>query len=189
MLSGAVSAAEAALLLYTLCYAADILRRRNRGLSIRPPLFALAPVGGLAVLSVFLIGPHEPVYASPINNEQLFLVVTLMGGIYHGVEYLGIAMLVERRRHEASGQAGLWAGFARRPWLAYGAFVAGSAVYVALNAARGQAPGWSLFAPEGGTAKFFLALYWGVFFHHYWLDQNIWRVQADPRLRQELLLT
>ncbi|MBI4348678.1 MAG: hypothetical protein HY553_17705 [Elusimicrobia bacterium] len=187
-LSWGASAAQTALLLYTLWYAAEILRRRREGLSIKPPLFALGPVGGLAVVSVFWIGPREPLYAAPMNNEQLFLVVTLMGGIFHGVEYLGIALLLDRRRHERAEGPGLWARVARRPALAYAAFVALSLGYVALNAARGQAPGLSLFEPEGGPAKFFLAFYWAVFFHHYWIDQNIWRVQSDARLREELLL-
>ncbi len=186
-LAWAISAAEAALALYTLWYVSDIVRRKREGHTIRPPLFALAPVGGLAVVAVFLVGPHEPIYSTPINNEQLFLVVTLMGGIYHGVEYLGIALLADRRRHEKGH--GLWSGVARSPALAYGVFVVGSLGYVILNASRGQAPGWAPLGIETASAKLFLALYWGVFFHHYWLDQNLWKVQADPRLQAELQLT
>ncbi|MBI5200731.1 MAG: hypothetical protein HY925_04010, partial [Elusimicrobia bacterium] len=131
-----LSALESALLLYTLWYVADIVRRKRQGRSIRPPLFALGPVGGLAVVGVFLVGPHEPLYATPINNEQLFLVVTLMGGIYHGVEYLGISLLVDRRRHEKMESA--WSQIAKRPALAYAVFVAGSLAYVLLKASRGQ---------------------------------------------------
>ena len=41
-------------------------------------------------------------------------------------------------------------------------------------------------APGSTAAQVFLALYWGLFLHHYWLDQKIWRPSTDARLRTEL---
>mgnify|MGYP001573095527 CR=1 FL=1 len=43
------------------------------------------------------------------------------------------------------------------------------------------------FFPEtSDAARLFMAFYWGIFFHHYYLDQKIWRFQADGALRREL---
>lgn len=177
-----------ALFLYTVWYAAGVRQRWRAGLAVKPAIFALVPVAGLAVSVALLIGPREPLYPGVANPEQMFLVVTFMGGIFHGLEYLGVFFLVNRKRYETSGARGFWATLGRRPVAAYGVFVVLSLLHVGLNAARGYAPGWALFGPGSETGQLFLALYWGVFFHHYYLDQRIWRVQASPSLRRELAL-
>jgi hypothetical protein len=55
-----------------------------------------------------------------------------------------------------------------------------------VNLARGVSPWASLTEPGSAGARLFLALYWGVFFHHYFLDQKIWRPHADRVVRAEL---
>lgn len=182
----AVDAALAALGLYVARYAWGLRARLRGGLSIKPALFALLPTAGLGAVCLFLVGPREPLFLKPVSGEQLFLAVTFMGGIFHGVEYLGVVFLVNKRRYETSREPGLWAALGRRPALAYLVFVVLSLSYVALNGLRGVGPGYSFFAPDSRQAQLFLALYWGLFFHHYYLDQRIWRVQESPSLRVEL---
>jgi hypothetical protein len=65
-------------------------------------------------------------------------------------------------------------------------FVVVSVGYVLLDAAKATHPGIELVEPGSGAAGVFLALYWGLFFHHYYLDQRIWRVRGDGALRREL---
>ena len=49
-----------------------------------------------------------------------------------------------------------------------------------LNLLRGGAPVGP--DPETSLAQFYLAMYWGLFFHHYWLDQKIWKPSRDVQL-------
>ena len=63
----------------------------------------------------------------------------------------------------------------------------GALLYVAINAIRDGVPGVPLFLEPGSDgARLGLGVYWGVFFHHYYLDQHIWRPSGDPALRVEL---
>ena len=70
--------------------------------------------------------------------------------------------------------------------LAYVVFAFVSLGYLAINAARGALPGISFFPRGGAVSDLFVVVYWGVFFHHYYIDQKIWHVREDKRLRFEL---
>ena len=132
------------------------------------------------------MAPREPLVAAPATPEQMFLVVALVGGALHGVQYLGIVIAANRRRH---GDRSAWRALGppgAAPWKACAVLAAGSLGYLALNAARGGIPAVSLFAERSRPGALFLVLYWGLFFHHYYLDQKIWRVSREPRLAVEL---
>jgi hypothetical protein len=159
-------------------YAVSIVRRRRRGESARPAWFVLAQAFGLTAFAYFVIGPFEPLYAGALTYEQQILAVAVVIGTVHGLQYLGIVTAVTRRRHPR-----------RSPWLAYAVCVTLSLGYLALNAARGEGPVVAWYAPSTLGAKLFLAVYWGMFMHHYYLDQKIWRPHRDPELRAELGLT
>src|SRR5690606_8559823 len=59
-------------------------------------------------------------------------------------------------------------------------------VYVVLAAAIGVYPGVQLFAARSvwgiSMNQLGLALWWGLAFQHYWLDQRIWRIKDVPAL-------
>jgi hypothetical protein len=61
----------------------------------------------------------------------------------------------------------------------------GSILYMLLNLLRGVSPVGSLLLEASVPAQTALALYWGLFFHHYYLDQKIWRVRRSPSLQRE----
>jgi hypothetical protein len=172
-------------------YAATLWRRRRAGEGLKPALFLLLPVLGVQALAYFWIGASEPLHPNPLDPEQYFLAVTAALGVVHSVEYFGVVLLYGERRAaradvEMSGSARALLG---RGWLAYGVWVVASALYLVLLGARGNSPGWSIFDPTSDTARLFLALYWGVFFHHYDMDHVIWRPSVDPELRQDLGLS
>lgn len=148
-------------------------RRRARG-----AWFALAQLAVLG-LALFAIGAREPLYGAPRDPEELFLAVALVAGLPHSLEYLGIVLAANRRRHGARGLLGS-AG------ATYLICLAAAAGYLALIAARGISPGLTWIAPGTPTGRLALALYWSLFFHHYYLDQKIWRPHSDPALRREL---
>ncbi len=184
-------------------YASLVAARARRGEPVRPGLFTLLPVLGLSAFSYFVVGAWEPLFPEPQNPEQAFLAVTVVGGIVHGAQYLGIVFAVNRRRYAERGGddlSGRRAGrppaparaqsiasrLGRSPPLAYAFFVLLSLGYLAINAARGTGPIVAFYPETSDLARLFLGLYWGLFFHHYYLDQKIWRPHEDAALRREL---
>lgn len=167
-------------------YAVSLVIRSRRGVPVKPGLFALLPVLLVTAFGFFVIGAFEPLIPHPTNPEQSFLAVAVVGGIVHGAQYLGIVFAANRRRYAREGARSIAASLGRSPPLAYGVFVLLSLGYLGLNAARGTSPGAALYPENSDAARLFLGLYWGLFFHHYYLDQKIWRPHSDPALRLEL---
>lgn len=153
---------------------------------LRPFFFLLGPAIGLQCYAMFFIGAFEPLVPRPEDPEQAFLTTTVVGGIVHGMNYLGITSIVGLRRHGRNTDGSLAAFLGQRPWIAYFVFVFVSLGYLGVNAARGVLPGIHPFARGSWLADLSLVMYWGVFFHHYYLDQHIWHVRSDERLRFEL---
>ena len=182
---GALVAIATALAAATIAYAVRVVLRWRAGLDVRPQLFVLLPVIACQAFALFVVGAHEPLFPRAANPEQLFLAAAVVGGLPHGVQYLGIVFAANRRRFAGDARRGALASLSRRPFIAWALLVVLSAGYLALNAARGS-PAWSLFALDSSEAQLFLAVYWGLFLVHYWLDQYLWRVQGDRELRVEL---
>lgn len=172
----AIAALGALLAAAMLLWAALLVRRWRRGGTVRPGVFGLVVAVGTTLFSLFAVGMREPLLANPLTTEQVFMAATIVGGTLHGLQYIGIVIATEGRRVKSARAAG--------PLLAYALMLAASLLYVALNLARGGAPVGA--APGSASAQVFLALYWGLFCHHFWLDQKIWRPSSDARLRAEL---
>lgn len=174
-----------ALALAVLYWMAMLLLRWRRGDPLKSGVFGLVVAVGTLLFTFFVVGLREPLLTAAMNTEQFFMAATLVGGILHGIQYIGIVIATEKRRAETGEtQGALSARFGKAPLLAYSAMLGGSLLYVVLNLARGAAPYWS--APSPFLTQLFLALYWGLFCHHFWLDQKIWKPSADARLRAEL---
>jgi hypothetical protein len=171
--------------LATAVYAASIPWRMRAGIGARPAVFILFAAVAIQVFALFVVGAFEPLIPNPMNTEQVFLAAGLVGGLSHGLQYLGIVFAANRRRYATKGDF-LVARLGRSPWKSYGVLVVCSLSYIAVNVARGGTPQLAPFGVDSDTALLALALYWGAFFHHYWIDQKIWHVQSDPRLRAEL---
>jgi hypothetical protein len=174
------------LTLATLFYVASIAMRRRAGHAVRPALFVLLPVVALQAFAVFVVGSFEPLMEGPAHIEQFFLAAAVVGGIPHGLQYLGIVFAANRRRYAAAPRAGIVPRLGASPRLAYAFLLVLAAGYLALNAVREGSPLPASFATGALPSAGFLALYWGLFFHHYWLDQYLWRPSRDPQLRSEL---
>ncbi len=174
-------------LLFVATLAYGLYRRaRFRGEDPRPLLYLLGPVLGLQLFALFFIGSFEPLLPHPADPEQAFMATTIVGGMVHGLNYLAIVAAVSRRRYEGRDERSLAAWLSKRPLGAYGVFVLVSLGYLALNAARGVLPGVAPVSRSAALTELLLVIYWGIFFHHYWLDQKIWHVRQDRTLRMEL---
>jgi len=161
-------------------------RARFPGEDPRPLLYLFGPTLGLQLFALFVVGAAEPLVPRPQDPEQAFLASGIVGGAVHGVNYLGIVAAASRRRYADKPGRTLAAIFGARPLLAYAVFVIVSLGYLALNVGRGVFPGTDLFPRGSSLADLFVVIYWSLFFHHYWIDQKIWHVGADPALRAEL---
>ncbi len=177
---GATSAAA------VLGYAGVLLWRWRQGEALRPGLYALIVAVGTSIFAYFIVGAFEPLIPSPTNPEQLSFAVVLVSGSLHGMQYLGIVFATQRRRYTGSPDISLAARLGRAPLLAYAGLVAVSLLYLIVNACRGASPHMALFPYDSDAARAFLALYWGLSLHHYYLDQRIWHPRRDPALRREL---
>jgi hypothetical protein len=141
---------------------------------------------GTSAFAYFVVGAFEPLVPSPTNPEQLSFAVVLVGGSLHGMQYLGIIFATNQRRYRDGSDTSLAARLGRAPVIAYGCMLAASLLYLVVNALRGASPTLSIFPYDSDAARAFLALYWGVSLHHYYLDSKIWHPRRDPALRREL---
>lgn len=175
-----------ALVLVSLAWLTFAAVRMRQGRGGRPALFLLCAACGSALIPFFVVGPFEPLVQGPRTPEQMFMAAAMVGGVMHSLQYLGITVAANRRRFSRHEERSFAAMLGRAPLAAYGLMVAVSLVYLLLNSVRGASPVGSLFPEVSAAGQLFLALYWGVFFHHYYLDQRIWRVRQQPSLRYEL---
>src|SRR5690606_39005250 len=113
----------------------------------------------------------EPLYPNPADPEQFFLAVAVITGVGHSLEYLGIVFATNRRRYEAR-DGSLASRLGKSPLFSYLLWLSAGLLYLALVAARGTSPEVSLFPLGSDLGHLCIALYWGVFFHHYYLDQK-----------------
>ena len=163
-----------ALVMAMALWGAALVLRWRRAEPVVPGVFGLVVAAGSTVFSMFVVGVREPLLANPLTPEHVFMAATLVSGTVHGVQYIGIVIATEKRR----------AVIRSGPLTVYVVMLAASLLYVAISLARGGAPVGA--APDSTSAQIYLALYWGLFCHHFWLDQKIWRPSSDARLRAEL---
>ncbi len=174
---------------FVLVYAAHVVWRLWTRTAPAPALFSLSVIGAMHFVLFFVFGRFEPMLPglpAEATPEQLFAATTIAAGAVHGLQYLLLYFVVEERRATLTPRGGWIDALARAPWRAWGAFALVSVAYFALSGARGGAPGLSFFSLESDAARLSMAAYWGLFFHHYYLDQHIWRPHKDSRLRAEL---
>jgi hypothetical protein len=172
-----------------LAYFYSLWKRHREGESLLPAAFVLFSVICLYSFIMFLFGYFEPVLPAPKDDEQLVLGMTMLGLLVHGIQYLGVCIATNRKRYADLKNRSFSAKLGRHPVWFYLFLVTVSLLYIALNGARGAVPGWAIFNETSNTGTFFLAIYWSFFFHHYFLDQFIWRIKKDDSYRQELSLT
>lgn len=146
---------------------------RGRSGGLKAPYLLL--VVGVHGLLYFVAARFEPVYTLAKNPDQKLLLMTVMGGILHSAQYVGIVWLYNAKR-------GRFASLGR--YLV--TCVAFSFVYFAIAAFTALYPSiaWLEGASLGSVPVSRLALcaWWGIALHHYVVDQYIWRLRRDPSL-------
>jgi hypothetical protein len=159
-------------LVVLIAYALRAFRAGARGLKA-PYLLLVTGVHGLLY---FVASRFEPVYSLAKNTDQQLLLMTVMGGLLHSAQYIGIVWLYNEKHNAA-----------RFPTLGryLAACVAFSALYFVIAALTSVYPAfaWLEDAKLGGVvpvSRLALCVFWGIALHHYVVDQYIWRIRRDP---------
>jgi len=138
----------------------------------------------------FFIARFEPVYAASRGPDQDFLLLSVMLTVFHNVEYIALVWVHNQKKYRSQGDWGPARSVSRSAPRYLAALASFSFVYLAMASATGVYPVFQSFTQVtfgSVTAnQVGLALWWGISVHHYWLDQKIWRVGSDPRLRSYL---
>jgi hypothetical protein len=181
----------AATLLAPLVLVGSTLSRPSAQRNLRALAYGLL-VLVLHALIYLVAGRFEPVYAASTGPDTDFLLLSVMVTIFHNVQYVALVWSYNRRRHSETPveERDLAAWLSRSIPRYLAACAAFSIVYFALASSTGVYPGLRIFEHRvlGDVSwnQVGLALWWGLALHHYVLDQCIWRVSKDARLRAEL---
>jgi len=136
-------------------------------------------------LLFFLVARFEPVLPGAIGFDQKFLLLSVMNGMFHSAQYVGLVGLFHRRSALVSSERPTW--FAKRAGRAWGVLLPFVLLYVGVACATGVYPGCPVWlgrhSQQVGVNPWALAIWWGFALHHYWLDERIWHVRSDPQLR------
>ncbi len=122
----------------------------------------------------------EPLFPAAQNLDQTFMMLAVVGGVFHSAQYVALIALFHVRSSQTPALAPTWFG---RSWqrllLVAVPFLA---LYAGVACLTNVYPSCSL-GFSGETSRWALALWWGFALHHYWLDERIWHVRSDKRLR------
>jgi hypothetical protein len=141
-----------------------------------------------------LVGRMEPVYPASNGPNQDFLLLVILTSVFHNLQYVAIVSAMERDSGAAQNRKGEGTGDSKQSMrikallLVFPFFLV---LYVMLARATGVFPlatGFGTLALGPFRAcDLAMSLWWGLSIHHYYLDQNIWRIKRDPMLRKQLL--
>jgi hypothetical protein len=141
----------------------------------------------------FFVARFEPVYAQSNGPDQDFLLLSVVVVIFHNVQYLGLVWFHNRNRYGAPADADF--GAARPLNRSIGTFllaclIFSGVVYLGFAASTGVFPvfHFGLNTRWGSITlnQLGLCLWWGLAINHYYLDQKIWRIRGDGRLKKNL---
>ena len=170
-------------------YVAVIVSRMRRGRRVLGPAYALCVAVGLTTFGYLVVGAAEPLVERRATLDHGFLGLSLVVGVCHGIQYLGLVAITSGRRARRRMSESLWKRAALQPWLSYACSVVVSAsVWCSLNAGGGLAPNIAPLGYDTPASKLVLAVYWSLLIHHFYLDQKIWRIGDDASLRFDLNL-
>jgi len=150
----------------------------------------------LAAVPLHLLIFRHPVVSTQVDIRLFAVFVTY----YHNIQYHGIVWFYNRNRYQTGDPKRFGsATLVSRNFLTYYAlgilftlayrypnwFLAGSPMpfLPGPNAVSATALG-----PFFSVSDLAIAFWWGFAFHHYYLDQKIWRVSRDPALTRDLKL-
>ena len=142
-------------------------------------------------MAYFFVARFEPVYAASNGPDQDFLLLSVVVAIFHNIQYVGLVWFHNRNRYGASEAFGPASDINRSlPRYLASCLIFSGVVYLLFAASTGVFP-YFQFGQRlrwGGVTfnQIGLCLWWGLAVNHYYLDQKIWRIRGDDRLKKNL---
>lgn len=133
----------------------------------------------------FWIAPGEPFLTGAHNIVQSFMLIAIMMTLFHNIQYHAIVWHYNRKKYrDASFGAATYFNRSFLIYAAVGIFFA--AFYVAAAWFSTEYPSLSGEFSEPAFVPMAFLLWWGLLFHHYYLDQKIWRLSKTKDLQRQL---
>jgi len=171
-------------------FARSLQRARRERAPLQQPAYLLLTALFHGLL-FFLVARFEPMFQGARGLDQEFMVLSLMNGMFHSAQYIGLVSLYHQRSARVPSQQPTW--FANRPGRAWGVLLPFVLLYAFVACATGVYPGCQVWLgahlEHVGLNQLALAIWWGFALQHYWLDERIWHVRTDPQLRAVLGLS
>ncbi len=133
----------------------------------------------------FWIAPREPFLTNASNIVQSFLLIAIMMTLFHNIQYHAIVWHYNRQKYR-DASFGPATSFNKSFPVYAAAAIAFAGFYVAAAWFSTEYPSLSGEFSEPAFVPIAFVLWWGILFHHYYLDQKIWRVSKTKDLQQQL---
>jgi hypothetical protein len=157
------------------------LRRKT----ISPAAIFTAVCITLYSLIFYWIAPMEPFFSRAQNVVQSFMLLAIMMTVFHNVQYHAIVWHFNRTKY-GNSVFGL-ATTLNRNFAVYAMVaVLFSSLYVATAWFSTEYPSPFGRIADSAFVPTAFCLWWGLLFHHYYIDQKIWRVSKTKDLQQQL---
>lgn len=134
----------------------------------------------------------EPYFAGARTATQQSMVVVMAATIFHNLQYHAVVWHYNRRRYAGgSGEARRRHGLAASLNRNLATYLAAAAAFAATAYAAGawfttDVPSIRGWTPEPAVVPVAFIAWWGLSFHHFYLDQKIWRVSKRKDLQEHL---
>lgn len=162
-------------------FIANIVRQRN----LSPAAIFTAICVSLYSLIFYWIAPMEPFFSRAQNVVQSFMLLAIMMTLFHNIQYHAIVWHFNRKKYLDSSF-----GLARtlnRSFPVYAIVaIAFAVIYVATAWLTTEYPSPSGRIIDSAFVPGAFCIWWGLLFHHYYLDQKIWRFSKTKDLQQQL---
>ncbi len=165
-----------------------ILKWKNREESSKPAFFFVLACLILYSTIFYVIAPLEPIFTKARTPIQSFMLIQIMVTLFHNIQYHAIVWHYNRGKYkkEEYSRFGMATVFNRNFAIYALIGVAFSIGYIITAWYTTEYPTF-----YGGTIEPVLipvafCIWWGISFHHYYLDQKIWRVSKKRDLQQQL---
>jgi hypothetical protein len=135
-------------------------------------------------LIFFWIAPMEPFFAGAKNVVQSFMLLAIMMTLFHNIQYHAIVWHYNRKKY-TDPSFGPAASLSRN-FVAYAVVaVLFAGLYTGAAWFSKEYPSLTGTISEPAFLPVPFLLWWGLLFHHYYLDQKIWRVSRTKDLQQQ----
>jgi hypothetical protein len=136
-------------------------------------------------LIFYWIAPMEPFFARAQNVVQSFMILAITMTIFHNIQYHAIVWQFNRKKY-GKPEFGL-ATTLNRNFLIYAIVaVLFAGIYVTTAWLSTDYPSPFGRIADSRFVPVTFCIWWGLLFHHYYLDQKIWRFSKTKDLQQQL---